>query len=156
MLEKFRYKAIPLLLTLGLGVTACGGHADGVAGLDLLDCEKGPKENTLSLGKLKKGASFTLAQSVHMDSMGRLGDGVTVTSKGKGFYEVQLDTGRLSVGGEDFIEARDDEPVFAAIEAGDSVTYSEAGESYEITAASAESLNGQEQPQLTVVASCDS
>ncbi|RTK95057.1 hypothetical protein EKI60_01220 [Candidatus Saccharibacteria bacterium] len=158
MIERLVYRAAPLVAVLGLGLTACGTHIDGVVGLDLLDCADGPRKNSLSLGAMREGSSFTVAQTVYVDgSDSGITDGVTVTAQSEGFYKLRVDTGTLSLDGQDFISVeRGDEAVFAALESGDTVTYSEGGERYEITASGVTGQKeGSEMPQLIIDASCN-
>ncbi len=155
--EKLRYFAVPALVVLGLGVTACGSHVDGLAGLDLLNCKNGPKQNTLELVKIQKVSSFTLAQSVYVRQSGSFTDGVTVTGQGDGEYTVRLATGTLELDGGSRITAGvADDPIVTTMKMGQSFTYSEEGESYEVTARSNHQEEGHDEPELVIKAACDS
>jgi hypothetical protein len=99
MLERFvgrKQLAGAALFSAGaLSVTGCSGTTHGIAGLQLVNCQSGPKTNEISLATFPKGQSFQLGQNIKTsDNSGFDGDGfnvagpLEVTSLGDGGFEI--------------------------------------------------------------------
>ncbi len=97
MKESFRSKRIATFLAIvagGLALAGCNGETHGLAGVELVNCQEGPKTNEITLQNFTKGQSFGLGQDI------KTGDGgttnitnkysihapFTITSLGKGVF----------------------------------------------------------------------
>lgn len=71
--EILRNKRVATLLAVvvgGLALAGCNGETHGLAGMNLVDCENGPKNNEITLENFTKDQSFEMGKDIKTGNAG--------------------------------------------------------------------------------------
>ena len=94
ILRTKRFATVLAVIAGGLAIAGCNGETHGLAGMELVDCQNGPKTNEVTLQDFAKGQTFGLGKDIQTGDGGSNGfqndysihAPFTIESLGKGAF----------------------------------------------------------------------